>query len=119
MNRRLHYRVELINNHAFGGCQFRPIHVDDTIFRCMNGYTRNNPTVLGWVSANHNPNHDQMDISVPLPPDTTLNERLATLNWGHDNAPSYTLGGHPGGGVAIRTALDGAGHVVPNMFIHT
>ena len=118
-NRRLHYRVEVINGNAFGG-NFRPAHIGNTVFRCTKEYTNNNVTALGGTGVDHNLSHDQMDIQVPPPPDTTLNERLDTLNWGPQNAPTYQLGVHPGGGAAlnVRTVLDGGGVTVPNMFIH-
>ncbi|TAM21818.1 MAG: DUF4157 domain-containing protein [Rhodanobacter sp.] len=117
VNRRLHYRVEVINGYAG---KFKPTDIGGTVFRCTKEYTDNNVTALGGTGADHNLSHDQLDIQVPPPPDTTLNERLDTLNWGPDNAPTYQLGIHPGGGAApnVRTVLDGGGFTVPNMFIN-
>jgi len=112
-NRRLHYRVEVMNPHLGG--PFRPAHIGATTFRCLKEYTNNNVTPLGGTGADHTLNHGQIDIQVPAPPDVTLNERLSTLNWAPDNAPTYTLG--PVAAPNVHTVLDGAGHAVPNMFI--
>ncbi len=113
-NRRLFYRVQ-VQHPNFN--DIRPATIANTSLVCTAYYTDNlNPNGNGGVAQDVNLPYINTTVRAPY----NLNQELNNIGFGPDNAPTYTVGVHPGGGAAIntRTVLDGAGNTVPNMFIN-